>query len=174
MTKDFILDCDGDDAATASNNGNGNGNGNGGAPLSQRVPTVLLYGLEALVPLLSADLLRNFPLTADRYFSFVAFVLGAYQEEFAGLVLSDQGGGLDTGGGTGAALLSTLVQVRRWCALPGNASAPLSVAHVQARQPALPPAGASRWTPAQATCPRRWPLIRPLADPYLTPYPALG
>jgi len=62
--------------------------------------------------LLSADLLRSFPATADRYFSFVALVLGAYQEEFACLVHSDHGA-LATGG-TGAALLTTLVQHLLW------------------------------------------------------------
>ena len=57
--------------------------------LTTVVSTVLLQGLEALAPLLSADLLRCFPLAAERYFSFVLFVVNTYEEELAEKVRND-------------------------------------------------------------------------------------
>ena len=46
--------------------GTGTGTGTGESSNIETVANVLLYGLEVLVPLLSADLLRSFPTTADR------------------------------------------------------------------------------------------------------------
>lgn len=48
------------------NNNNITGAGAGESSNIETVANVLLYGLEVLVPLLSADLLRSFPTTADR------------------------------------------------------------------------------------------------------------
>jgi hypothetical protein len=116
-TKDFMLDCEDRDASQRS--GDGFGNGNTIQDLEQTAANVLLFGLESLVPLLSADLLRSFPATAERYFSFLAFMLASYEEEFASRVRSLAPGGLgeaNTHGGVSAGhqLLSTLVQHLLW------------------------------------------------------------
>lgn len=41
---------------------------------------VLIMGIELLVPVISADLLRNFPKTCDRYFSLIRFVASSYEQ----------------------------------------------------------------------------------------------
>jgi hypothetical protein len=104
-TKDFLLDDD----ETAQNDGNLQ------SSQIETVASVLLYGLEALVPLLSADLLRSHPTTTDRYFSFIAFMVGTYEEEFAARInASAIGGGI--GSSSGGQLLNTIVQHALWAA----------------------------------------------------------
>jgi hypothetical protein len=44
----------------------------------EEVASVLLFGLQTMTPVITVDILRAFPLTADKYFSFVAFVAGTY------------------------------------------------------------------------------------------------
>ncbi len=41
---------------------------------------VLIVGIELLVPVISADLLRSFPKTGDRYFSLIRFVASSYEQ----------------------------------------------------------------------------------------------
>ena len=125
-TKDFLVDEGMPELIENVLPGQGLGSLGSSLPLGQQVPTVLLFGLEALVPLLSADILRSYPTTADRYFSFVSLILNAYQDEFARLVHSQShglGGDLmmtplqatspNPTASTGK-LLSTLVQHLLW------------------------------------------------------------
>lgn len=72
--KDFTFD---DDDASRSDSGISNG------VASISLSSLLLLGLEVLLPLLSADLLRSFPKTCDRYYSFVAFVVSSHSKELA-------------------------------------------------------------------------------------------
>ena len=91
-TKDFLVDEDMPELIENVLPGQGLGSLGTSLPLGQQVPTVLLFGLEALVPLLSADILRTYPTTADRYFSFVSLILNAYQDEFARLIHTHNNG----------------------------------------------------------------------------------
>lgn len=59
--------------------------------LAIEVADVLIYGLESLVPIITPDILRSFPTTCDRYFSFVAFTVSTYQEKLAFRLLSTGG-----------------------------------------------------------------------------------
>jgi hypothetical protein len=102
-TKEFLVD-DEDDSLSAAD-------ANAAASLGQTVAGVLIYGLECIVPLLSADLLRSFPTTADRYFSFVTFMVGTYESELATRIRTNA---TAAGGHVGGQFLATLVQHLLW------------------------------------------------------------
>lgn len=51
------------------------------------VSKVLVYGMTVFIQLLSADFLRSYPTTCNRYFSFISFLLSVYQVEFASELL---------------------------------------------------------------------------------------
>lgn len=75
-SKDFVFDDDEDVAA--------GGEGERGYAFHMSVAEVLQFGLDLVVQLITADLLRNFPRTADCYFSFVAFMTSTYSQELGG------------------------------------------------------------------------------------------
>lgn len=51
-------------------------------PYEVIVSKVLIYGMNLLIPLMSADFLRSYPLTCERYFAFINFILSSYELEF--------------------------------------------------------------------------------------------
>jgi hypothetical protein len=55
---------------------------------STLIPQVLLTGLEIVLPVITADLLRTHPSTADKYFSFLSLLINAYENELADKVAS--------------------------------------------------------------------------------------
>ena len=67
-SKDFFLDCEDDVAAAVAASGAVNPT-TGQNNVQAEVCSVLVAGLRALVPLLSAELLRSYPATCDRYFT---------------------------------------------------------------------------------------------------------
>ncbi len=52
--------------------------GQGGTLSLQDIPRILLFGFETMLPLIKTDILLSFPLTAERYFSFVVFLCGSH------------------------------------------------------------------------------------------------
>jgi hypothetical protein len=94
-TKDFLLD---DDFNTNDVN-----DGNASATIAD----VLIYGLDFLIPIITPDLLRSFPLTCDRYFSFLSFMVSVYEDQL-GLKISR----LDEN--AGKIYLNTFVQHMLW------------------------------------------------------------
>jgi hypothetical protein len=49
----------------------------------REVAMVLLHGLQLILPLMTTDTLRNFPVTAERFFSFLAFLATSYIVDIA-------------------------------------------------------------------------------------------
>jgi hypothetical protein len=47
------------------------------------IGNVVLNGLMFFIPMMTADLLRSFPLTCERYFSFICYFMNIYEQIFA-------------------------------------------------------------------------------------------
>lgn len=94
-TKDFLLD---DDIET---------NDLIETDASATIADVLIYGLDFLIPIITPDLLRSFPITCDRYFSFLSFMVSVYEDKL-GIKIS----GLDEN--AGKTYLNTFVQHMLW------------------------------------------------------------
>jgi hypothetical protein len=94
-TKDFLLD---DDSYA---------NDVSDTDASTAIADVLIYGLDFLLPIITPDLLRSFPTTSDRYFSFLTFMVSVYEDKLSLKIL-----GLDET--TGKSYLNTLVQHMLW------------------------------------------------------------
>jgi len=76
-SKDFVFDdaVDGDVAASADPTGEG------GFAFHMTVAQVIMFGFDLIVQLVSPQFLGAFPATAEKYFSFCAFVTSTYGEE---------------------------------------------------------------------------------------------
>jgi len=94
-TKDFLLDDDFETNDVIENDA------------SATIADVLIYGLDFLIPIITPDLLRSFPVTCDRYFSFLSFMVSVYEDKL-GLKIS----GLDEN--AGKIYLNTFVQHMLW------------------------------------------------------------
>lgn len=89
-SKDFFLDCEDDVAAVVAASGVVNP-ATGQNDVQAEVCSVLVTGLRAIVPLLSAELLRSYPATCDRYFSYVTFIINSYMENLDVALNGDKG-----------------------------------------------------------------------------------
>ena len=81
-TKDFLLDFD--DVSPSTNSYSISSAGEE----TIEVPAVLLNGLQVIVPAIDVAMLRNYPKTCDRYFSFTAFICNTYSAELPSVIVS--------------------------------------------------------------------------------------
>jgi len=75
---------------------------------------VLIVGIELLAPVISADLLRSFPKTCDRYFSLIRFVASSYERNLMVKVNQTE---------TGNEFLNKIIQHLLWGASAVDSSA---------------------------------------------------
>lgn len=83
-TKDFLLDFD--DVSTPHNGHNGISGS--ASEETIEVPTVLLNGMQVIVPVIDVAMLRDYPRTCDRYYSFTAFMCSTYSTELPSAISS--------------------------------------------------------------------------------------
>lgn len=90
-----------------------------GAPLTTSsaslIPEVLLTGLEIVLSVITPDLLKSFPRTADRYFTFLTLLTSAYEKELAERMSRSVREAAVTGSG-GSNMLALLIQHMLWAA----------------------------------------------------------
>lgn len=77
-TKDLVLDDEQFDPQDHSNSNE--------LSLEALIGGMLLNGLNFFMPLMTPEFLRSFPLTCDRYFSFVSYFLSSYELVFADFI----------------------------------------------------------------------------------------
>lgn len=102
-SKDFLFfDDDDDDDNDDRSHSSGN---RSHLHVEEVVSSVLLLGLSIFIELISADNLRQFPETCDKYYSYISFIMNGYMKKFAAILLGME---------QGVSVLSTLFQHLLW------------------------------------------------------------